>query len=124
MLAAHDIMAFAPTRDFAKAKAFYGDVLGLPLISEDPFALVYDAHGIMLRITKVPEYTPDKFTILGWKVEDIAATLAGLEERGVIFEKYGFPGQDRRGIWTAPGGAQVAWFKDPDGNILSLTQFA
>jgi catechol 2,3-dioxygenase-like lactoylglutathione lyase family enzyme len=118
-----DVMAFAPTTDAARAVKFYRDTLGLTLISQDGFAAAFDAHGIMLRVTNVPEpLTPQPFTVLGWKVADIAATVRELAAAGAKFERY-MPTQDELGIWTAPGGAKVAWFKDPDGNILSLTQF-
>jgi len=116
-------MTFIPTRDAKRAKTFYSETLGLNLISEDSFALVYEANGIMLRVTNVPEFKPQVFTALGWEVPDISGAVAGLGQGGITFERYGFTGQDERGIWRAPGGAQIAWFKDPDGNVLSLTQF-
>jgi catechol 2,3-dioxygenase-like lactoylglutathione lyase family enzyme len=122
MLGSTKIVAFVPTRDFKKARAFYEGVLGLRFISEDPFALVLDANGIMVRVTKVPEFKPHQFTILGWEVSGIDKYVSGLQEKGVNFERYGLPGQDERGIWAAPGGAKVAWFKDPDGNVLSISQ--
>jgi catechol 2,3-dioxygenase-like lactoylglutathione lyase family enzyme len=116
-------MTFLVTTDYARARPFYSDVLGLRLVSEDQFALVFDANGVMLRISAIDEIPNARHTVLGWKVFDISATLGALEQRGVKFEHYGLPGQDERGIWTAPGGAKIAWFKDPDGNTLSLTQF-
>jgi catechol 2,3-dioxygenase-like lactoylglutathione lyase family enzyme len=124
MLGSAKIVAFAPTRDAKKARTFYKDVLGLKLVSEDKFALEFDANGTMLRVTSVPPYTPQQFTILGWNVADIAKTVAKLSAKGVKFQQYGMPGQDERGIWSSPSGAKVAWFKDPDGNVLSVTQFA
>ncbi len=118
-----DVMAFAPTIDATRAVEFYRDTLGLTLISQDGFAAAFDAHGIMLRVTSVPKpLTPQPFTVLGWKVPDIAAAVKGLAAAGVKFERY-MDSQDDLNIWTAPGGAKVAWFKDPDGNILSITQF-
>ena len=96
--------------------------MGLRFVSDDPFALVMDAHGTMVRIAKVKEFAPQPFTILGWEVSNIKKVVAGLIEKGVKFEKYGFPGQDKTGIWSAPGGAKVAWFKDTDGNVLSVSQ--
>jgi catechol 2,3-dioxygenase-like lactoylglutathione lyase family enzyme len=124
MLATHKIMAFAPTLDATKARPFYEAVLGLPVLSHDNFALALDANGIMLRITNVPpNFKPQPFTILGWQVPDIIEAVSALKDKGVHFERYGLPAQDAEGIWTAPGGAKVAWFKDPDGNVLSLTQF-
>lgn len=122
MLDSYKIVAFVPTRDFKKARAFYEGTLGLRFVSEDGFALVMDANGTMVRISKVPEFKPHQFTILGWEVPNIEKVVAGLEERGIHFERYGFPGQDEQGIWTAPNGDKVAWFKDPDGNILSVSQ--
>jgi catechol 2,3-dioxygenase-like lactoylglutathione lyase family enzyme len=115
------IVAFVGTRNPQRAKDFYRDALGLNLVSEDPFALVFDVNGTMLRVTPVPQLTPAKFTVLGWAVGDIEATVKQLQEAGVVFERYDFP-QDELGIWTAPGGAKIAWFKDPDGNVLSVSQ--
>ncbi len=116
------LVAFAATTDPERAKKFYAGVLGLRLVSEDGFALVFDANGVMLRVTTVREIAPAQYTILGWEVSDIAARVRELEKAGVKFERYSFPGQDDLGIWTAPGGARVAWFKDPDGNILSISE--
>jgi catechol 2,3-dioxygenase-like lactoylglutathione lyase family enzyme len=124
MLGSHKIMAFAPTLDANKARPFYETVLGLRVLSQDDFALAFDANGIMLRVTNVPPgFKPQPFTILGWQVPDIAKAVSELNQKGVHFESYGLPAQDALGIWTAPGGVKVAWFKDPDGNVLSLTQF-
>jgi catechol 2,3-dioxygenase-like lactoylglutathione lyase family enzyme len=124
MLAAHKIMAFAPTLDPEKARPFYEGVLGLPVLSQDSFALALDANGIMLRVTNVPPtFKPQQFTVLGWQVPDISKAVSELKQKGVRFESYGLPRQDAEGIWTAPGGAKIAWFKDPDGNVLSLTEF-
>ena len=124
MLGSHKIMAFAPTLDANKARPFYEGVLGLRVLSQDNFALALDANGIMLRVTNVPPgFKPQQFTILGWQVPDIAKAFSELRQKGVQFESYGLPTQDAQGIWTAPDGVKVAWFKDPDGNILSLTQF-
>jgi catechol 2,3-dioxygenase-like lactoylglutathione lyase family enzyme len=124
MLGSHKIMAFAPTLDANKARPFYEAVLGLRVLSQDNFALAFDANGIMLRVTNVPPaFKPQQFTILGWQVPDIAKAVSELNQKGVHFESYGLPTQDALGIWTAPGGVKVAWFKDPDGNVLSLTQF-
>lgn len=92
-------------------------------MSEDGFALVFDAHGTKLRVTTVHELAPAQYTVLGWEVSDITAAAKDLQSAGVKLEQYGLKEQDERGIWTAPGGAKVAWFKDPDGNILSVTQF-
>lgn len=118
------IMAFAAATDAAAAKDFYENKLGLKLVEDSPFALVFYAGGTMLRVQKVREVSPPQFTVLGWEVDDIAAKIKELMERGVEFNHYGmeFPKQDELGIWTTPDGAKVAWFKDPDGNTLSLTQ--
>ena len=116
-------MAFAAIRDGARAREFYEKVLGLSVISEDNFAVVIDANGTMLRLQKVESFTANVFTVLGWEVSDIRAAVSGLQKRGVTFQKYPWMDQDELGIWAAPSGAQVAWFKDPDGNTLSLTQF-
>jgi catechol 2,3-dioxygenase-like lactoylglutathione lyase family enzyme len=122
MVALNEIVAFVATKDSAKAKPFYQDKLGLKFVSDDRFALVFDIGGTTLRIAKVKDFTPAGFTILGWEVEGIETAVSELAKKGVIFER--FPGmtQDELGIWSAPGGAKVAWFKDPDGNILSLSQ--
>lgn len=122
MLGSTKIVAFVPTRDAKKAKSFYEGLLGLRFVSEDRFAVVLDANGISVRVSNVPEFKPHPFTILGWEVSEIEKVVSGLEARGVHFEKYGFEGQDQQGVWTAPTGDKVAWFKDPDGNILSVSQ--
>jgi catechol 2,3-dioxygenase-like lactoylglutathione lyase family enzyme len=116
------LVAFVPTSDFDKARSFYEGVLGLKFISQDSFALVMDANGTTVRIAKVGGFTPAQFTILGWQVDHIEDAVRSLTTKEVTFER--FPGlkQDELGIWTAPGGDRVAWFKDPDGNILSLSQ--
>jgi catechol 2,3-dioxygenase-like lactoylglutathione lyase family enzyme len=123
MLASSDIIAFVPTQDSARARAFYEGVLGLGFISDDGFALVFNANGIMIRVVKLQQFTPGQYTILGWQVKEIEKVVARLRERGIHFERYGFFQQDELGIWSAPGGAKVAWFKDPDGNTLSVSEF-
>jgi catechol 2,3-dioxygenase-like lactoylglutathione lyase family enzyme len=115
---------FIPVRDIAAARAFYEGTLGLKVVDDTPFALVLDANGTMLRVTPVPELTPQPFTIGGWKVPDITATVRALTGRGVEFTRYDGMAQDDLGVWSAPSGDRVAWFKDPDGNTLSLTTFA
>ncbi|MGH9453186.1 MAG: VOC family protein [Terriglobia bacterium] len=122
MLGSSKLVAFVGVRDANRAKAFYRDTLGLSLSSQDAYALVFEVQGTMLRVALVPDINPAKYTVLGWEVDDIAATIQSLGSRGVKFEHYGFPTQDESGVWTAPGGAKVAWFKDPDGNILSISQ--
>jgi catechol 2,3-dioxygenase-like lactoylglutathione lyase family enzyme len=124
MLAQSPIIAFVPTTDAARARGFYEGVLGLRLVSDDPFSLVFDANGTMLRVVKLQTFTPAPFTILGWNVPDIDDAVTRLTERGVAFEHCGMKDQDPRGIWTSPSGARVAWFKDPDGNVLSVSQLA
>jgi catechol 2,3-dioxygenase-like lactoylglutathione lyase family enzyme len=123
MLASSPVMAFSATTHAADALAFYRDVLGLTLVADEPYAIVFDAHGTMLRIQKTREHTPAPHTLLGWQVTDLAETMRGLAARGVRFERYDFMEQDDAGVWTTPGGARIAWFKDPDGNLLSLTAF-
>ncbi len=120
MLGNAKLKAFIPTRDYEKAKGFYLAVLGLTLIYEDDFGMELDANGTTLRISKVPEFTPYPFTVLGWVVADVAANVSELIEKGVAFERYPYFEQNELGIWTAPGGTKVAWFKDADGNLLSL----
>ena len=122
MLGSLDIVAFVPTKDSAKARSFYEGVLGLRFVKDDGFALVLDANGIMVRISKAPDFKPAPFTILGWKVSGIEKVVAGLQGKGVLFERFSFFQQNKLGIWTAPTGDQVAWFKDPDGNILSVSE--
>ena len=117
------IMTFLAAKDHERARDFYERTLGLKLLSDDLFAMVFDADGIMLRVQKVKDFTPQPFTVLGWQVNDIAASIDRLSEKGVVFARYAWMEQDERGIWTTPDGAKVAWFNDPDGNVLSLTQF-
>jgi predicted enzyme related to lactoylglutathione lyase len=119
------LVAFVATTDFTKARAFYEGVLGLTLAEDaTPFALVFDANGTMLRVTKVHEHKPAPFTVLGWDVEDIEGTVDRLAVAGVAFSRFpGMNDSDPRGIWNAPSGARVAWFHDPDGNVLSVTEF-
>jgi predicted enzyme related to lactoylglutathione lyase len=122
MLTDKNLKAFVPTTKRKKAKSFYRDTLGLTLLSEDNYALEFDANGTLLRVTIVPELTPHPFTILGWNVDDIIAVIKQLKKKKVVFERYDFLKQDNLGVWTSPNGSKVAWFKDPDGNILSLTE--
>jgi catechol 2,3-dioxygenase-like lactoylglutathione lyase family enzyme len=122
MLKAARAMCFVATARPVEARSFYRDTLGLRLLSEDRFALAFDANGIMLRVQKVESLEPAPFTVLGWDVPDIGAAVKALAARGVTFARYPGLSQDPRGIWQAPSGARVAWFTDPDGNTLSLTQ--
>jgi len=124
-LRSNDLVAFIPTTNPKRARAFFEKTLGLEFVSDDGFALVFEAHGIPIRVVNVasvPSYVPAQFTILGWQVPDIRETVRDLVKRGVAFERYEGMGQDEDQIWTAPGGARIAWFKDPDGNILSLSE--
>ena len=123
MLKNQPLVAFVATTQPEAARGFYVDVLGLELISDDQFALVLNAGGTALRITRVEHLQPAPFTVLGWLVDDVESAAADLAARGVQFERYGdWMEQDAHGIWTAPGGARIVWFKDPDGNTLSITQ--
>lgn len=123
MLSRMPLVAFVPTSDFKRARVFYEKKLGLPLKSSDDFALVFDAHGITLRVVKVENHRPVTFTILGWQVKGIEAMVTRLKARKVTPEIYQWFEQ-KDGVWTSPGGDKVAWFKDPDGNTLSLSEHA
>ena len=105
------------------ARRFYRDVLGLRLVSEDEFALAFDARGTMLRVSIVKEVVPAGYTVLGWQVSDIVAAAKRLQKVGVRLQRYPGMSHDEQGVWTSPSGARVGWFKDPDGNTLSITQF-
>jgi catechol 2,3-dioxygenase-like lactoylglutathione lyase family enzyme len=123
LLANLPVVAFVTIHDPERAKPFYRDILGLPLIGEElPYALVFDCCGTMLRLAIDPDSQPIRGTVLGWRVPNIEDTVHGLVRAGVIFERWGFMQQDELGIWTTPTGARVAWFKDPEGNLLSLSQ--
>lgn len=123
MLASARVVAFVPSTDLPRSRTFYESTLGLPVIAADTFAVVVDGHGGHIRITHVGSaLRPQQFTVLGWEVPDIAAEVDALTAKGVDFLRYPGMDQDTRGVWTAPGGAQVAWFHDPDGNTLSLDQ--
>jgi len=121
LLGKTDAITFLATTDFARAKAFFGGVLDLKLIDEDGFAIVFDLNGIMLRVVKVQKVIVASYTVLGWHVKNMPDTVKKLTVAGVKFERYDGFGQDKNGIWTAPGGTRVAWFKDPDGNLLSVS---
>ena len=120
----YNIIGFVSIVDVSRAREFYRDTLGLRLVAEEPpFALVFEANGIMLRLGIAKELPPAHGTVLGWQVPKIAATVQNLGRFGVRFERYEGMDQDELGIWSSPSGAKVAWFKDPDGNVLSLTEF-
>jgi catechol 2,3-dioxygenase-like lactoylglutathione lyase family enzyme len=123
VLGSSDVIAFAAAADLRRARVFYEQTLGLLMVEQNDFACVFDANGTMLRITAVPEVSRTGYTVLGWRVPDIAAAVRGLTARGVVFMRYDGMDQDDIGVWTTPGGEKVAWFADPDGNVLSLTQF-
>jgi catechol 2,3-dioxygenase-like lactoylglutathione lyase family enzyme len=120
-----DVVAFVPSKNPTKARAFYEGVLGLRFVSEDPFAVVFDANGVMIRVANVSSvkgFKPASYTILGWLVDDIATAVRLLNKKGVKFERFAWMEQDRLGIWNSPSGAKIAWFKDPEGIVLSVTQ--
>ena len=125
MLGSMDIIAFVPTRNRDKARPFFEKTLGLRFVSDDQFALVFDANGVMIRVVDVSSvagFEPAPFTILGWNVGDIGKIVRGLGKKGIEFERYPGMQQDQLGVWSSPSGARVAWFKDPDGNVLSVTE--
>lgn len=117
-------IAFLATTDPAQSRAFYQDALGLDFVADDGFALVFDLAGTMLRIARVDRFTSQPFTVLGWRVNDMETMVLALKERGVAFERYAGLEQDDAGVWLSPAGTRVAWFKDPDGNVLALSQLA
>ena len=123
MLTTSDLIAFVAASDLARSRAFYENTLGLVLVEQTSFACVFDAHGTQLRVTAVAEVAAPGYTVLGWQVVDIAASIEQLVSCGVRFSRFDGMEQDDRGVWTTPNGDRVAWFADPDGNVLSLTQF-
>jgi catechol 2,3-dioxygenase-like lactoylglutathione lyase family enzyme len=116
-------IAFVSTTDPERARTFYGDTLGLRFVADEGFALVFDLAGTMLRVTRVDQLQPQPFTVLGWRVDDPEAAVSALAARGVEFDLYPALEQDALGIWRSPSGARIAWFRDPDGNVLSITSF-
>ena len=122
MLNAAKLIAFVATSDAARARSFYQHTLGLRLLSDEQYALVFDSNGTQLRVQKVDQPQPPPYTVLGWQVDDIERTITVLRTRGVTFERFGFLQQDLFDCWTTDDGSKVAWFKDPDGNLLSLTE--
>ncbi len=123
MLSDAKLVAFAATTDGARAAEFYRGVLGLIVRSEDDFAIAFDAAGVEIRLQKLERFTPQPFTALGWQVSDIASVVQRLTKHDVVPERYPWLEQDTLGVWDAPSGARVAWFKDPDGNLLSVAQY-
>jgi catechol 2,3-dioxygenase-like lactoylglutathione lyase family enzyme len=122
MIALNKIVAFVVTTRPEQATVFYRDKLGFKFVQDDAFALVFDAHGTTLRVVKMKSFTPPGYTVLGWEVDAIDKAVVELGGRGIDFERYQGMVQDQMGIWNAPGGSKVAWFKDPDGNVLSVSQ--
>jgi len=122
MLSAGKLIGFVPTKDSARSREFYEGKLGFKFVSDDQFALVMQAGESMIRIVKGAKFTPAQYTVMGWEVTDIEAMVKWLNGRGVAFEKYPFVQDQKLGIWTTPNGDKIAWFKDPDGNVLSLSQ--
>ena len=122
MLGKSSLIAFVPTRDAARSRMFYEDTLGLRFVSDDSFAVVMDANGTMIRIVRLGEFTPAPYTIVGWQVEDIHQTIAAMSGKDIEFKRYPYFEQSEDGVWSAPDGAQVAWFSDPDGNTLSISE--
>jgi catechol 2,3-dioxygenase-like lactoylglutathione lyase family enzyme len=122
MLSTGRLIGFVPTKDSKRSREFYEGNLGFTFVSDDQFALVMQAGESMIRIAKAGKFTPAPYTVMGWEVTDIEAIVKWLSERGVTFEKYPFVQDQKLGIWTTPNGDKVAWFKDPDGNVLSLSQ--
>lgn len=118
------MVGFVTTTNPERAQAFYSGILGFRFIADDGFALVFDANGTMIRIAKAQAFTPAQGTVLGWQVDDMPAAVLALKQSGVVFEQFNLPflKQDSDGVWTAPTGDQVAWFKDPDGNVLSISK--
>ena len=116
----HEVVAFVAAADLSRAKGFYRDTLGLRLVSEDSFGLVFDVEGTQLRVSRVRKVARAEYTVLGWEVANLPAVAKALPRAGVALERYPGMQQDELGIWIAPGGTGVAWFKDPDGNILRL----
>ena len=124
MLHSTSLIAFVATARAEAARHFYESVLGLSLVEDSPFALVFDSNGTTLRVQKVEQVTPAPYTALGWQVTDLEASVRSLRAKGAVFQRYDGLSQDAVGIWKSPSGAKVAWFRDPDGNTLSLTESA
>lgn len=122
MLGRAALVAFVAATDLARARAFYEGTLGLAVLEDTPFALVLDAAGTTLRVSAVEHLSPAPFTVLGWTVPDLEAVIGALRAAGVPMVRFTGMAQDDLGAWRAPGGARVAWFADPDGNTLSITQ--
>lgn len=122
MIPGSKVIGFIPTQSAERSLSFYRDVLGLRFVSDDSFAVVMESNDTMIRLVRMGEFTPTPYTILGWQVENIDHTVKELVGKGLVFQRYPFLQQSEDGIWTAPSGAKVAWFHDPDGNTLSFSQ--
>ena len=125
MLTNTPIIGLIPAHDAERARIFYEEKLGLSFLSDDGFAIVVKANETIIRIVRMGEFTPVPYTILGWEVANIEEIVAGLTAKGVEFQRYPFlpPDQvDALGIWSTPNGSKVAWFKDSEGNTLSLSK--
>jgi catechol 2,3-dioxygenase-like lactoylglutathione lyase family enzyme len=117
-----EITAFIPSTDLDRSRQFYGDLLGMEFVEQNGFACVFRAGSTTLRITAVPDFKPQDFTVLDWRVDDIASNMVEMAAAGIAFTHYGMSDQDELGVWTSPSGALIAWFKDPEGNTLSVSQ--
>ena len=124
MLASSRLQTIVWTSRISAAEKFYSEVLGLPLKGKSHGALIYDVGGSDLRVSPVPETQPSAHTVLGFAVPNLRATVELLKERGVNLERIAGISHDSTGILTTPEGAKVAWFRDPDGNLLSAVQYA
>ena len=121
VLGASSFLGFVPITDPDAARDFYVGVLGLTLVAETPWAVIVQSGATTIRLTPVPELTPQPFTIAGWGVDDVPAAARALRDAGVEVARYDVVDQDELGVWTAPNGDQVVWFHDPDGNTLSVS---
>ena len=124
MLTTGKLLGILTTTDYAKARDFYENTLGFQFASLDQYALALRAGENMIRISKAETFKPAQGTVLGWEVDDVKATVLWLKNRNVNTEKYAFVADQESGIWCTPAGDQVAWFKDPDGNVLSVSHHA
>jgi catechol 2,3-dioxygenase-like lactoylglutathione lyase family enzyme len=122
MISGSKLIGFIPIQNPERALSFYEGVLGLRFVSNDSFAIVMESNGTMIRLVRTEDFTPAPYTILGWQVDDIETSVKQLITKGLLFNRYPFLQQNEDGIWTAPEGARVAWFHDPDGNTLSFSQ--
>ncbi|WP_306253067.1 VOC family protein [Parvularcula sp. IMCC14364] len=123
LLASSRVSVFLATAKADEARVFYRDTLGLTMTEDNPYGLVFDLEGAELRLSKVAGFTPFPWTVLDWHVQDIAATMKALAAKGVEFTRFDGIDHDADGIWTTPDGkARIAWFRDPDDNVLSVSQ--